>query len=84
MEQDRKTNNNAADKWWKEAPEERAVLCLISESLNDKENGGSITIGGNQMLLIDSIVDAMLKSQSFVRILNNAIMTYNQEKVRMN
>lgn len=84
MEQDRKTINNAANKWWQEAPQERCALCLMAESLNNKENGGSITMGGNATLLTEALYDAMIKSPEFVNILRNAITAYNNEKVSMN
>lgn len=84
MKEDRKTINRAADEWWQVAPQKRCTLCIMAESLSDKENGGSLTLGGNAKILTEAIYDAMLKSPDFVNILGNAITAYNNAKISMN
>lgn len=75
--------NKAADDWMQADPDKRAVLCLISEKKNG-EDCGSCSMGGNALLLVDSIVNAMLKSPDLTQILRHAINLYNDTKIQMN
>lgn len=75
--------NKAADDWMQADPDKRAVLCLISEKKNG-EDRGSCSIGGNTPLLLDSIVNAMMKSPVLVNILRHATTQYNDTKIHMN
>lgn len=74
----------AAEQWLQEDINDRANFVLMSETDPNGGGRGSVTIGGNPTLMIDSLVNAMMRDSAVARIIGQAVEAYNAQKVQMN
>lgn len=73
-----------AESWLQADLANRANFVLMSESEADGYPHGSAAVGGNPALMIDSLVNAMLKDPAVANIVADAVEVYNAEKIQMN
>lgn len=77
MNKNRKSINLDVELWTQKDTKQRASFCLISERI-DGSNYGSVSIGGNRELIIESIVQVMVQSPEVTQMLGEAILAYNE------
>lgn len=76
--------NKAADVWGQADLERRGVICLMSQKNADNTMNGSASVGGNPEVLVESVINAMMKSPEFTEIIILAVTGYNNLQTQMN
>lgn len=76
--------SRAAEGWGQADLDNRGVICLMSEKNGDNKMNGTASVGGNPEVLVESVINAMMKSAEFTEIIRLAVTGYNDLKTQMN
>ena len=80
---ERRQINKEADKWLMSDTDNRELVLIMSECVNDEPHL-SLSIGGNRELLIQSICETMNREPALAAVMAEAIMRYNTYKIPNN
>ena len=75
MAKDRTTTFVSVEKWVKENPKKRSVMCIMTEKTDGKFNG-SLLFSGNSMDIGNGIVNLLAQYPQLENVIRDALQEY--------